>query len=105
MCQKEVAKVRFKHFTMEELNKMTQDQQRGYVLAELVYGLGSALTKGMQSTPIPETAEAQMKLIALMKKAYVQSEALLNNAMIEDTEAFEKMLQCAVGAPKALNYE
>ena len=97
--------MKFKHFTMEELEKMTQDQQRGYVLAELVYGLGMALTKGMQSTPTPETTDAQLKLIAFMKKSFAQVMELLNDAMTKDTEKFEKMLLRAVIAPKALNYE
>ena len=97
--------MKFKHFTMEELNKITQDQQRGYVLAELVYGLGCALTRGVKATDIPETTDAHLRLIALMEKTFAQTKEVLNDAMIEDTEKFEKMLKKAVGASQALNYE
>ena len=97
--------MKFKHFTMEELSKMTQDQQRGYVLAELVYGLGMALTQDMKANDIPETATDHLKLRSFMVITFTQMKKLLDNAMTEDTEEFEKLLQDAVGAPKALNYE
>ena len=97
--------MKFKHFTMKELEKMTQDQQRGYVLAEITYGLGEALVNDMKQTEIAETLENQMTLIAKMKGAFEQASTSFRDAMTEDTEKFEEMLQHAVDAPQALNYE
>ena len=97
--------MKFKHFTMEELNKMTQDQQRGYVIAELIYGLGCALTRGMKAIAVAETTDDQMELVAYMEKSFKRSMVLFNKAMTVDTEKFEQMLEKAVGAPKALGYE
>jgi len=97
--------MKFKHFTMEELNKMTQDQQRGYAIAELIYGFGKALVKGMKETEIHESTENQMILISEMDRAFKLAITLFKSAMTEDTEKLEKLLEQAADAPKALNYE
>lgn len=97
--------MKFKHFTMEELEKMTQDQQRGYVLAEIMYGYGCAMTEGMKTTPIPETMSMQLKMIKFIDKASERALKMLKDALTTDTGEFEEMLKKAVGAPNALNYE
>lgn len=97
--------MKFKHYTMEELEKMTQDQQRGYVLAELIYGLGKALVDGMKGTEIFETTAEQSGLISEMERAFKQAITLYKNTMTEDTGELELLLKRAVDAPKALNYE
>ena len=96
--------MKFKHFTMEELKKMTQDQQRGYVLSELLIGFGHLIVKGVEDEDIKETVTNQLGRIGYMKSACRQLIELLNDAMTEDTEKFEEILQRAVGAPKVLNY-
>jgi hypothetical protein len=90
---------------MEELKEMTQDQQRGYLLAEQIYGLGKALVTGMEETAIFETTGNQLMLMAEMDKAFKQASILFKDTMTEDTEKFEAILQKAVGAPKALGYK
>jgi len=90
---------------MEELEKMTQDQQRGYVLAEITYGLGKALVNDMEEMEITETLENQMMLITEMEAAFEQASTSFKGAMTEDTEKFKKMLEHAVGAPEAIDYK
>lgn len=90
---------------MKELEKMTQDQQRGYVLAELIYGLGKALVNGIKETEIYETTENQLALVLKMESSFKQALVLFKAAMVEDTDKLEVMLEKAVGAPKALDYE
>lgn len=97
--------MKFKHFTMEELNKMTRDQQRGYVLSELLIGFGHLMVKGVEDEDIKETMTKQLGRIGYIKSACEQLIELLNAAMTEDTEKFEKTLQHAVLAPNALNYK
>ena len=97
--------MKFKHFTMEEVKKMTQDQQRGYLLSELLIGYGYAMVQGVQVEDIKETLTDQQGRIRYIQTAHEGLMELLNDAMTEDTEKFGEMLKRAVNAPKALRYK
>ena len=96
--------MKFKHFTMEEASKMTLGQQKGYVLAELIYGLGKALIGDMKHKEISETMDEQLKVILKMEIIFEQALVLFKDA-VTNTDNLEVMLEKAVNAPKALNYE
>lgn len=97
--------MKFKHFTMEEVKKMTQDQQRGYVLAEQIYGLGKALVNGMKETEVFETADKQVLLITEMERTFKKAIELFKEVLTADTKELEERLQLAVDAPKTLRYK
>ena len=97
--------MKFKHFTMEELKEMTQDQQRGYLICELMLGACNALIEDVSKKGIYEAAPEQLIEVLHIEDCFRRVISLLKEAMTADTERLEEMLVMAVRAPKVLNYK